>query len=287
MIQSFLSSIKISSRQTKLSFAVGVAVTAFFLFLIFFDFTIRPFDPQQRFPGFVNAFPTAIHLFGTDVLGRDVLSRVLAGAKYSILIAALAVTESMVAGTTLGAISGYFGGKVDRVLLLFVDALYSFPAFIMALLIVVMLGGGIENTAGAVAIPLLAQFFRIVRSITLEVKERTFIDAEKGLGASSSFILWHHVSPSYISALLVLVSLTAARSIVTVSSLGFLGLGVQPPTPEWGTEMAQARVFIPDGIWWTTFFPGMFIFLAVIGFSQLAESLNEILRAEERMRKIL
>ncbi len=280
-------SISASSKRTKLTLALGLCLVAFFIFLVFFDYAIIPYDPQMRFETAVEASPSIQHLFGTDALGRDVLSRVLSGAKYSISVAFLAVGESLCVGASLGAISGYFGGKIDRAALIAIDAIYSFPSFILALLIVVMLGTSVFNIAIAIALPLLTQYYRLIRSMTLEMKERTFIEAERALGASSRYILLNYMLPSYVPTLLVLISLTAARSIITVSSLGFLGLGIPPPTPEWGTDMALARIFIPNGIWWTTVFPGFAIFLVVTGFSLLAESLTEVLKTRKEIEKIL
>jgi ABC-type dipeptide/oligopeptide/nickel transport system permease subunit len=280
-------SILSSPKRTKLGLAIGACFVGFFTFLVFFSGFVGPYDPQLRFATAVQSPPSIQHVFGTDALGRDVLSRVLSGAKYSISVAFLAVVESLCAGATLGAASGYFGGKIDRAALMGIDALYSFPYLILALLILVMLGPGISNTAIAIAVPLLTQYYRLVRSITLELKERTFIEAERALGASSGYILLTHMLPSYVPTLVVMVSLTIARSIITVSSLDFLGLGIQPPAPEWGTDMALARIYIPNGVWWTTLFPGLAIFLVVTGFSLLAESLDVVLKTRREMEKIL
>lgn len=274
-------------RGAKIMLITGVTIASIFVSLSLLGEIVAPYPADLRFPDSILSPPSANHIMGTDILGRDILSRLIVGSRISISVSFLAVLISLASGTILGSISGFTGGKVDRVLLLFIDALYSFPYYVLLLLVAVTLGPGVVNTALAIATTFTTQYFRIVRSITLSVKERTFIEAERVLGASKWYILLVHIAPSYVSTLIVLTSLTAAKAIVAVAGLGFLGLGIQPPIAEWGTDMAQGRTFVSLGMWWPTFFPGLFIFLMTIGLNFTGEGLDKILRTRKETKKIL
>jgi peptide/nickel transport system permease protein len=260
----------------------GFSIILFLLFLSFFAERVAPFDAYVRSLNMLSP-PSSQHLMGTDSLGRDVFSRVLVGTRNSLTVAFLAVSLSAIIGMILGSASGYFAGKLDRALLLVMDALYAFPSILTAVIVSVSLGPGLLNTSLAIVIPLISPYFRIVRSITLSVKHATFVEAERSLGAGSFYILRKHISPFYMAPLLVLVSLSAARAILTVATLGFLGLGVPPPTAEWGTDLSMGRPFIPQGVWWTTIFPGLFIFTAIMGFNLFSDGLTDILRVERQL----
>jgi len=269
-------------REVKFLVISGGIIISFLLFLTLFAEFVAPYNAYQRlFPEMLP--PSGVNLMGTDALGRDVLSRVLVGTRNSLTVAFLAVSISLLVGMSLGALSGYWAGKVDRVLLLVMDALYAFPSMITGVIVSVMLGPGLVNTSLAIVVPLIGPYYRIVRSITLSIKQMTFIEAERSLGASKLYIVSRHIAPFFASNLFVLISMSAARAILTVASLGFLGLGVPPPTAEWGTDLNMGRMFIPRGVWWTTVFPGIFIFLAVMGFNLLSEGLNEVYRVEKHL----
>jgi len=215
---------------------------------------------------------------GTDTLGRDVLSRVLWGGRASLAVAIIATLLSMGVGSPLGALSGYFGGKLDTVLTSVMDTLYCFPCYILALLIAVILGPEATNISIAVGISYIPEYFRVVRSIALNIKEKTFIEAEKVLGASHFRIVFIHIMPYTLSSISVMVSMGVADSILAVAGLGFLGLGVRPPTPEWGTDMRWGRDVFLTGSWWISLFPGIFVFLSVLGFNLLSEGINSLLK---------
>ncbi len=269
-------------REIRLMIMTGGAIVAALLFLTFFAEVVAPYDAYKRAFGTLLP-PSSANCMGTDALGRDVFSRVLVGTRNSLTVAFLAVSLSLTVGTSLGSLSGYYAGKLDRALLLVMDALYAFPSMITGVIVSVMLGPGLVNTALAIVIPLIGPYYRIVRSITLSIKQMTFIEAERALGASRIYIITRHIAPFFVANLFVLVSLSAARAILTVASLGFLGLGVPPPIAEWGTDLNMGRMFIPQGVWWTTVFPGLFIFIAVMGFNLFSEGLNEVFRIEKHL----
>ena len=281
-LQARIGSIARAPREVRFLIITGGVMVFFLLFLTFFAEIVAPYDAYERLFGTLLP-PSGTNLMGTDALGRDVLSRVFVGTRNSLTVAFLAVSLSLLVGTSLGSLSGYYAGKLDRALLLVMDALYAFPSMITGVIVSVMLGPGLVNTALAIVIPLIGPYYRIVRSITLSIKQMTFIEAERALGASKPYIIARHVAPYFVANVFVLISISAARAILTVASLGFLGLGVPPPTAEWGTDLNMGRLFIPQGVWWTTVFPGIFIFIAVMGFNLLSEGLSDVFRLEKHL----
>lgn len=281
-VTNFISPILRSPKGTKFMIISGFLIVFFLLFIAIFSDFIAPYDPYLRSLEKVKP-PSSTHIMGTDALGRDVFSRIIYGSRNSLMVAAITVSITTIIGILLGSISGFYGGKIDRVMLLFFDAMYSLPTTIMALLVVTMIGRGILNISFAMVLPMLGPYYRMIRSITLTVKERTFIEAEKALGASNIYIIVKHILPFFISTLSVLISMSIARTILTTAFLGFLGLGIPPPIPEWGTDLNMGRLWIPRGVWWITLFPGLFIFVAVIGFNLLSEGLNEMFRSEKQI----
>lgn len=245
------------------------------IIFVFFGPLIAPYDPLQLT---ANTFspPTSQNLMGTDSLGRDLFSRLVVGTRYSLGVSLIAVGVSIVIGVLLGSVSGYFGGPIDRVLTIIMDSLYIFPGFIFVLIIAVVLGPGIWQTAMAMSFGWIPGNFRLIRSLTMSVKERGFIEAERIIGASDWHIIRYHIAPYFLSVLFVTISLGMARGTLAVSGLGFLGLGIPPPTPEWGTELAQGRQFLLRGAWWLVICPGFFVMLAMLGFNLLSEGLDEI-----------
>jgi len=259
----------------------GTIICVGLIALAFFGENLVHYGPQQMV-GEILLPPSSEHLMGTDMLGRDVFSRVISGTKWSVSVSFIAVSMSMLIGTYLGGFSGYFGGSLDRILMVGMDALYIFPSFVLAVLIAAVMGPGIGTSSLAVAIVMIPTFYRVIRSITLTIKESGFIEAERAIGASGRYIIANHIAPFYLSSLFVLISLGAAQAILITSGLGFLGLGIPPPNPEWGTDLAAGRMYIMDGMWWLTVFPGMMIFLAVLGFNLLSEGLDAVLNPQIR-----
>jgi len=263
------------SKPALLTFFIGLAIVIMLVFMAIFAPLISPYNPIKGVSEPMES-PNGNHPWGTDTLGRDVLSRTIWGGRASIMVALIAMLVSLGVGSPLGAISGYLGGKLDRVFVIAMDTFYAFPTHIMALMIAIMLSPEAMNIAIAVGAAHMPRYFRVVRSISLSIRERLFIEAEKSLGASSSFIILHHILPYTISSITVLMSLGIAHSILTVAGLGFLGIGVQPPTPEWGTDMRWGRDIFLIGKWWAVVYPGFMIFLTVMGFNLLSEGLNAI-----------
>jgi len=281
MKNNFFLQLKRTARADRLMFLVGLILVCALLFLAIFGQIIAPYDPSE-FVGPTNQAPNSQFLMGTDRLGRDVFSRMLSGTRWSLAVALVAIAISLSIGTYLGACSGYLRGKVDQVLLVVMDSLYAFPTFVIALVIALMLGPGILNTAFAVAIVMIPSYYRVVRSVTLSLKEADFVQVEKVIGASNTYIIRNHILPFLSSSLLVMTSLGAARAILAVAGLGFLGLGIPAPTPEWGTDLNFGRSSMLSGIWWTSLFPGIMIFLSAEGFNLLSEGLDAILNPKTR-----
>jgi len=240
-------------------------------------FNLTPYDPNKVNLAERFSPPSIAHIFGTDHLGRDVFSRVLAGFRISIYVATLSVLITAAFSVPLGMISGYVGGSLDRFLTFAMDSLYTLPRLVLALLIAFLLGRALHLNALAIAVATIPSFFRVARSVTLSVKERTFIEAARTSGVSVRRILFKHILYHVRIPIIVLSALTMGDSIYLLASLGFLGLGVEPPTPEWGTDLAAAREFLTSGAWWAAFFPGIAIIINTFLFLMLGETLNIVL----------
>jgi len=216
------------------------------------------------------------HWFGTDELGRDIYSRVLYGARLTLYVVALVATIAAPVGLLVGATAGYFGGWPDTVLMRITDIFLAFPRLILALAFVAALGPGIENAIIAIAITAWPPYARIARAETIAVRKAEFIDAVRLQGASSARIIWRHIMPLCASSVIVRVTLDMAGVILAAAGLGFLGLGAQPPLPEWGAMVSAGRKFLPDQ-WWVATMPGLAIFVVSLGFNLLGDGLRDVL----------
>jgi peptide/nickel transport system permease protein len=243
-------------------------------------------SPRNPYDSYDAPFspPSARNWWGTDTLGRDILARSIYGTRYSLTAALVALSISSIAGVPLGLFSGFVGGKIDGFLSLIMDTFYIFPLIILGMLVCLVLGPTLVNLGIAASIGITPSFYRVVRSITLSVKNRTFIETEKSMGAGTRYIIFHHIMPYVLSSATALLSLSVAASIFVVATLGFLGIGIPPPTPEWGTDLGLGRMGVASGIWWPSTFPGAMVFLAVIGFNLLGDSLATILNP--RLRRL-
>lgn len=217
------------------------------------------------------------HLMGTDPLGRDVFTRVLHGTRTSLAIMAIGVSIALAVGFPLGLFSGYRGGNFDKVLVLIMDSLYSFPGLLFAGLIAVLLGKGVVNIGLAVTVIYIPLYFRVTRSQVLSAREELYVEAARAVGAKPTRIVFRYIAMNVLVAIPVIFSISAADAILTAAGLSFLGLGVEAPTPDWGLDLSAASNLIDNGIWWSSFFPGLVIVILTVGLSFLGEGLNDII----------
>jgi peptide/nickel transport system permease protein len=218
-----------------------------------------------------------VFIMGTDQLGRDVFARVVSGARFVLTVAFLSTAISAVLGTILGLLSGYIGGFLDRFLSLVMDSMYAFPGLILAIAVAALLGVGVLNISLAIAIVYIPSYFRMVRGVVLSLKSAPFVEAAVVAGASPWSIVTRHVLPNVIPQIITLLPVSFADAIITEAGLTFLGLGIEPPTPDWGFDLNKGRQFFLAGYWWIGAFPGLMIILSVLGFLLVGESLNELL----------
>ncbi len=218
-----------------------------------------------------------VYRLGTDNLGRDIVSRLIWGARTVLSVAFLSALVSSSIGVSAGLVSGYIGGPLDRVLSLVMDSIYSFPGLLLAIALVAMLGPGILNVAVAISVVYIPTFFRVVRGQVLSVIEELYVEAARSLGASSLSILALYIFPNVIGSVVVVFSLNVADAILTAAALSFIGLGLPPDIPDWGYDVSKGQQFLVAGRWWMITFPGIMITLVAAGFSLLGEGLNEIL----------
>ena len=244
--------------------------------LTFLTPKLAPYDPETR-SGDPFAAPTTEHIFGTDQLGRDILSRIIYGAQIVLQVALLSATMSFVVGVPLGLVSGFLGGKLDRTLSLIMDSIYAFPGLILAIALAALLGAGVLNMSLAIATIYVPTFFRLVRGQVLSIKEEMYVEAARSLGARGRTILWRYIFPNVIPSIVVVFSLNIADAILTEAGLAFVGLGVDPSKPDWGYDIYRGRSELVGGRWWPVTFPGLAIALVALGFSMFGEGLSEIL----------
>lgn len=257
---------------------IGLAIVVVLLLIAALAPLIAPYDPlaqnltQRLLP------PSAKHWFGTDSLGRDIFSRIIHGARITLVIVVLVVISVGPVGLLIGTISGYFGGWVDTVLMRVTDVFLAFPRLVLALAFVAVLGPGIENAVIAIACTAWPPHARVARAETLVIRNADYIAAVRLQGAGHPRIILKHVIPMCLPSVIVRTTLDMAGIILTAAGLGFLGLGAQPPLPEWGAMIATGREFIFDQ-WWVAAFPGMAICLVALGFNLLGDGLRDVLDA--------
>jgi peptide/nickel transport system permease protein len=222
----------------------------------------------------IYAPPSLQHWCGTDRLGRDVCSRTLAGSGVALQVVAIALVSALVIGVPLGMVSGYLGGWIDRCLVLLMDTLYTLPVLLLSVVLAFLLGKGLPNAAAALCVVYVPQYFRVVRNQSAQVKAELFVEAARSLGAGPLWILRRYLFRNVITSVPVLLTLNAADAVLVLGGLGFLGLGLPETVPEWGSDLQQALSALPTGIWWTALYPGVAMFVLVLGLSFLGEGLE-------------
>lgn len=258
----------------RLSTLIGLAIVAALLLLWVWGATAPPHNPLATDASSQLLPPSLAHPMGTDKYGRDILSRIMAGAGIDLLIALLVTGIAFLVGVTIGSASGFYGGWIDDVVLRVVDMVLSFPAFVLALAITAVLGNSIQNVVIAIAVAYTPYFVRLARGEVLSARRSDYADNARAVGNPNWRIVILHLLPNCVTPALVQASLTMGWSILDASGLSFLGLGIKPPTPEWGVEVSDGASNIISGEWWTSVFPGLAITLAVLAFNLLGSSIQ-------------
>ena len=262
-------------RASKLA-VVGAAILSTFVLVGVFGPYLAPHDPAAMNPTHALAEPSLTHPFGTDHYGRDIFSRVLAGARIALIVAVGVPAISLTIGVPVGLVSGYFGGHVDNVLMRLMDSLFAFPAVLLGLTLIAVFGTGLTNIIIAIGIVFIPQFARITRGSAVSASKEEHVKAARALGGSNVRIIALHIFPFCISAIMVQATITAAAAILVEASLSFLGVGMQPPDPSWGSMLQVAKGYLGHA-WWFGFFPGVAIIFAVMGFNLLGDGLRDVL----------
>ena len=285
-----------TKRETKLheltrrlkynkSALFGLIIVFIIVLCALFADYIAPNDPipsppqlaNKLKPGFWNEKGLEGTPLGTDGLGRCVLSRIIYGSRISLSAGFVAVGIAMILGITFGVMAGYYGGWIDSLIMRIVDVMFAFPALLLAIVIVAVIGTGLDKAMVAIGIVYTPQMARIIRSSVLYIKEMEYIEVQKAIGSSDWRIIFRHVIPNSIAPVIVYGTLMLATAILDAAALGFLGLGAQPPTPEWGAMLSKSYSYIMSGAWWAATFPGIAILFSVLGLNLLGDGLRDIL----------
>lgn len=262
-------------RKNKLAM-FGLAMILILILVAVFADVIAPYrvDAQDLTQKFMK--PGGTHIFGTDEFGRDIFSRIVYGSRYSLMIGAVAASLSAVAGMLVGALAGFYGGKTDNILMRLIDIMLAIPSTLLGISIVAALGNGIRNVIIAVAIGAVPAYARIVRASILSVKEQEYIEAARSIGASDYRIIMKHILPNCLAPIIVQITMSVAKAILEASALSFIGLGVQPPSAEWGAMLSAGRAYIRKA-WWIVTFPGLAIAMIIFGLNLFGDGLRDAL----------
>jgi peptide/nickel transport system permease protein len=238
---------------------------------------IVPYDPSKINVGPLLSPPSFRFPFGTDDLGRDILSRVVSGGGIMLQVAVLSVVVCMMIGVPLGLFSSHTGGVTDRIFSLIMDSVYAFPGLILAIAIALVLGRGVINMAFSIAVVYVPSYFRIIRSQVLSIKEMPYIEAANAAGAKKRTVLSRYILPNVVPSIVVVATVNFADAILTAAGLTFLGLGLSPIIPDWGWDLTNGERLLPSGAWWVITFSGLMIILLALGFTLMGEGLSELL----------
>jgi peptide/nickel transport system permease protein len=264
-----------SFTKNKLALA-GLGIVVFFIILAILAPVIAPYSYKEQVLSDRMLAPSSEHWFGTDDFGRDIFSRIVYGARISLWVGTFSVIGSVVFGTILGIVAGYYGRWVDSIISRIFDIMLAFPSILLAIAVVAILGPSLRNALIAIAVINIPNFGRLVRSKVLSVKQEEYIMAARAVGMRDTRILFRHILPNSISPVIVQATLAIATAIIEAAALGFLGMGAQAPTPEWGKMLADSKNYITQAPW-TLFFPGVAIMLTVLGFNLMGDGLRDIL----------
>jgi peptide/nickel transport system permease protein len=263
----------------------GLALLSLLVLFAIFANVIAPNDPTPSppdlslalKPGFWTEEGVPGMPLGSDALGRCVLSRLIFGARVSLSAGFVAVGISLILGIAMGTVAGYFGGWIDSAIMRVVDIMFAFPPLLLAIVIVAVIGQGLDKAMIAIGIVYTPQMARIIRSSVLYIKEMEYIEVQRAVGSSNLRVIFKHVIPNSVAPVIVYGTLMLATAILDAAALGFLGLGAQPPTPEWGAMLSKSYQYIVSGAWWAATFPGITILLSVLGLNLLGDGLRDIL----------
>jgi peptide/nickel transport system permease protein len=253
---------------------LALAIIVVFLILCIGGEILAPYDPIETSASDRLLSPSWDHPFGTDEVGRDVMSRVMSGARYSLGIAVLILVIAIPVGTLVGVIAGYWGGLVDELLMRLTDIFLAFPAIILAMAIAAALGPNLRNTVIALTAVYWPWYARLVRGQILQIKEQDYIEAGRALGVSTRRLVMRHILPNSMAPIIIQGTIDVGFAVLATSSLSFIGLGAQPPTPEWGTMITNSRTYFRVA-WWYFTFPGIALMLTVVGFNLLGDGLRD------------
>ena len=260
-------------RANRLT-VVGTTLTLLIIALALLADQVAPYDPIALNARHRLEAPSTDFRFGTDRLGRDVLSRVVHGARSSLGIAATSVTLSLILGSTLGVFAGYFGGAIDLVIGRIMDVMFSFPALLLAIAVAAMLGPGVRNAALAIAVVYTPLFARVIRGPVISERHRDYVLAARVIGASHAAIIYRHILPNVVSPIIIQTSAALSTAILIEAALSYIGLGTQPPAPSWGTMLSEGRTFLETAPW-MSIFPGLAIALTVLAFNLVGDGLRD------------
>ena len=273
-------------HQTVLKVGLAIVI-AFLIMTVLAQYSwLTPYNPTKYRGAPRLEAPSVHHWMGTDQLKRDVFSRILAGGKASIIVAFGAVALSMTIGSILGWISGFIGGFMDRALSLTMDAIYSFPSMILAIVLVAMFGAGLGPMIWAVGFVYIPTYFRVTRAEVLQVRETTYVEAVRALGASNLRIILRHIAPNTVNAIMAVSSFNLADAILTVAALSFLGFGLPPPAPDWGYDIQNGQKFLQSGSWWLITFPGIMIITLSLGFGLIGEGVSDLVNPKRKRKRV-
>jgi len=262
-------------KRNKMA-VIGLVIIIFFILIAILAPWIMPYDYQE--PDFSAVFekPSAKHWFGTDDLGRDILSRLMYGARYSLQIGIFSVAGACVGGTFFGSIAGYFGGGIDNVIMRFLEIIQAVPGMVLSIAVSAVLGPGFGNSILALTIGMIPSFSRLMRASILNIRKMEYIEASTSINCSNFRIIWRHILPNSLSPLIVQATMSVPAAILIAASLSFIGLGIQPPTPEWGAMLSAGRNYIREYPH-LVLFPGITIMVAVLSLNMFGDGLRDAL----------